>query len=126
MKFGRHNGAPYERVAAEDGQYCAWVLRENRQNSQLNRTMRSFAVYLRKQHGGLTTFGKHPGKRFDDFMMEDPMKELHEYIVEQQRIAADDENRKRRRDDEADGKCIMCIERARTSAFAPCGHCVCC
>ena len=141
MKFGKHNGAPYERVAAEDRKYCAWVLREDRQSSQLNRTMKSFAVYLKKQHGGLMSVGKHAGKWFDELIAEDPeyavwvqnldqpsavMKDFAEYIIEQQRIAADGESRKRTRDETNEGKCIMCLERVLTAAFVPCGHCVCC
>jgi hypothetical protein len=141
MKFGKHNGAPYERFAAEYRKYCAWVLREDRQSSQLNRTMKSFAVYLKKQHGGLMMVGKHSGKWFDELIKEEPeyavwvqsldqpsaaVKDFADYIIEQQRIEADDESRIRARDEEADGKCITCIVRARTSAFVPCGHCVCC
>ena len=85
--------------------------------------------------------GKHSGKFFDELLKEDPeyaswvmtlaqpsaaMKEFAEYIVEQQQIEADGENRKRARDEEAHGKCILCLERPLTSCFVPCGHCVAC
>ena len=52
------------------------------------------------------------------------MKEFSEYIAEQQQIREDDQNRKRPRDEGNDGKCIVCLDRALTAAFIPCGHCV--
>ena len=141
LKCGKHTGAPYEQVAAEDRKYCAWVLREERESNQLSRNMKAFAQYLKQQHGGLMTVGKHAGKFFGELLNEDPeyaswvmslaqpsnaMKEFAEYIVEKENIEADQENRKRTRDDEAQGKCILCLERPLTSCFVPCGHCVAC
>ena len=141
LKYGKHTGAPYEKVAAEDRKYCAWILREERESNQLSRNMKSFAQYLKQQHGGLMTVGKHAGKFFDELLRDDPeyaswvmalahpsnaMKEFADYIIEQQRIKADDDTRKRTRDEVNDGKCILCLERSLTAAFIPCGHCVCC
>ena len=34
--------------------------------------MKAFATYLKQQHGGLMTVGKHAGKFFDELMKEDP------------------------------------------------------
>ena len=39
LKYGKHVGAPFEKVAAEDRQYCAWVLREGRESDQLSRRL---------------------------------------------------------------------------------------
>ena len=139
LKHGKHSGAPYQQVAAEDRKYCAWVLREERESNQLSHNMKAFATYLKQQHGGLMTVGKHAGKFFNELMKEDPeyaiwaqslaqpsaaMKEFAEYIAEQQQIREDDQNRKRPRDEANDGKCIVCLDRALTAAFIPCGHCV--
>ena len=139
LKHGKHSGAPYQKVAAEDRKYCAWVLREERESNQLSHNMKAFATYLKQQHGGLMTVGKHAGKFFDELMKEDPeyaiwvqslaqpsaaMKEFSEYIAEQQQIREDDQNRKRPRDEGNDGKCIVCLDRALTAAYIPCGHCV--
>ena len=139
LKHGKHSGAPYQQVAAEDRKYCAWVLREERDSNQLSHNMKAFATYLKQQHGGLMTVGKHAGKFFNELMKEDPeyaiwvqslaqpsaaMKEFAEYIAEQQQIREDDQNRKRPRDEASEGKCIVCLDRALTAAFIPCGHCV--
>ena len=140
LKYGKHTGAPYEKVAAEDRKYCAWVLREEREsNNQLSHNMKSFAHYLKTQHGGVMTVGKHSGKFFDELLKEDPeyavwvqsltqpgaaMKEFSEYITEQQQRKEDDDNRKRTRDEAANGKCILCLDRALTAAYIPCGHTV--
>ena len=139
LKYGKHTGAPYEKVAAEDRKYCAWVLREERESNQLSHNMKSFAHYLKTQHGGLMTVGKHSGKFFDELLKEDPeyavwvqsltqpgaaMKEFSEYIIEQQQLKEDDGNRKRTRDEANNGKCILCLERSLTAAYIPCGHTV--
>ena len=141
LKYGKHTGAPYEKVAAEDRKYCAWILREERESNQLSRNMKAFAHYLKTQHGGLMTVGKHAGKFFDELLREEPeyaswvmtlsqpsnaMKEFSNYVVEQQHIDADHATRKRARDEAHGGKCILCLDRALTAAFIPCGHCVCC
>ena len=39
LKHGKHSGAPYQQVAAEDRKYCAWVLREDRDSNQLSHNM---------------------------------------------------------------------------------------
>ena len=103
LKHGKHSGAPYQQVAAEDRKYCAWVLREERESNQLSHNMKAFATYLKQQHGGLMTVGKHAGKFFNELMKEDPeyaiwvqssaqpsaaMKEFAEYIAELKRLNA--------------------------------------
>ena len=134
-------GAPFEKVAAEDRQYCAWVLREERESDQLSRNLKAFARYLRQQHGGLMTVGKHAGKFLDELLRDDAdyvywvttlsrpscaMKEFSKYIVEQQHVENYQDSRKRTRNEAHDGKCILCLDSALTAAFIPCGHCVCC
>ena len=141
LKYGKHMGAPYEKVVAEDRQYCAWVLREEQENKQLRRSMKAFAQYLKQQHGGLMTVGKHAGKFFDELLRNDAeyaswvmtlsrpsgaMKEFSKYIIEQQHVETCQPSRKRARDEARDNKCILCLDRALTAAFIPCGHCVCC
>ena len=48
------------------------MLREERESNQLSRNMKAFAQYLKQQHGGLMTVGKHAGKFFDELLNEDP------------------------------------------------------
>ena len=60
-------------VAAENKNYCGWILRASEDSKRLPRDLHAFSKYLRKHHGGVLCIGKFKNRHtyFDQVVRED-------------------------------------------------------
>ena len=134
LKVGKHRGQSFADVAAQDRQYCAWILREK----DLATGLKKFKAHLENAHGGIVPVGKHKGKFFDELLASAPdycewvssLKKdpgafgpLIEYM-ERARQREDEPAKKKQRVD-AD-MCKICYENDINTCLVPCGHMVAC
>ena len=71
LHCGKHAGRAFADVAATDWPYCAWVLREKAEGSNLSRGLKAFAKYIQDVHGGVLEVGKHRGRYFNEVLRDD-------------------------------------------------------
>jgi len=72
LRCGRYTGHSFEHVAAEDTNYCEWVLRASFEGKKLPRDLRAFSRYLSNTHGGVLSVGKYKGEFYDEALRIDP------------------------------------------------------
>ena len=102
LRCGKYTGHSFEHVAAEDANYCEWILRASDDGKRLPRDLNSFSKYLREHHGGVLCVGKFKHTFFDEVVREGPgycdwvrsledpglgLKRFAEYFKEQERTA---------------------------------------
>jgi len=74
IRCGKYTGRSFEHVAAEDRDYCGWILRASDDGKRLPRDLNSFGKFLREHHGGVLCVGKFRQQHtfFDEVVREDP------------------------------------------------------
>ena len=104
IRCGKYTGRSFEHVAAEDRDYCGWILRASDDGKRLPRDLNSFGKFLREHHGGVLCVGKFRQQHtfFDEVVREDPgycdwvssledpgpgLKSFAKYLQEQRRAA---------------------------------------
>jgi len=145
LRCGKYTGHSFEHVASVDTDYCAWALRTSIDVKKLPGNLRSFARYLRDNHGGVLCVGRHKGKFYNQVFsdegycdwvasLKDPgpgMKSFAKYVVEQRGAARPSTTTetpppKRRREEVASPTCTICYSESIDCVFIPCGHLTCC
>ena len=145
LRSGKHMGKQFARVAHEDRNYCAWVLRDGQQHANFH----EFAEWLRCHHAGIVDFGVHRGKFYDELeknegycrwamSLRDPtdrMKEFIRYLRGRRARGTTDgaegrDPKRRKKVDHSDGAdqrptCKICIDADIGAVFYPCGHASC-
>ena len=139
---GKHVGRAFEDVAKEDRSYVEWAFREA-SSGELSSNLAAFVWYVKFEHGGLMTIGKHKDRYFKELLQEDPeyadwctrvgapgdpLRAFADYAA---RIKAATGLKKRKTHDEDNDdnfakKCMFCLEKPLNSAWIPCGHMVAC
>ena len=147
MKIGKHRGESFADVAAQDRQYCAWILREK----DLATGLKKFKTHLENAHGGIVPVGKHKGKYFDELLvsepgyckwvstlkkdpgafgpliqyMECPRQRKDEGKVERKVEGKNEEPAKKKQRVDVD-MCRICFQHNINTCLVPCGHMVAC
>ena len=139
---GKYVGRTFEDVAKEDRSYVEWAFREAR-SGELSSNLAAFVHYVRVEHGGLMTIGKHKDRYFKELLLEDPeyadwcttvgapgdpLRAFADYAA-RIRAATGPNKRKREDDDDNDSnvvKCMFCLQKPLSAAWIPCGHMVSC
>ena len=147
MKIGKHRGESFADVAAQDRQYCAWILREK----DLATGLKKFKTHLENAHGGIVPVGKHKGKYFDELLvsepgycqwvstlkkdpgafgpliqyMECPRQRKDEGKVERKIEGKNEEPAEKKQRMDVD-VCKICFQHKINTCLVPCGHMVAC
>ena len=130
---GKHLGKSFADVAL-DRSYVNWAFRES-ENGDLSSNLASFVQYVKDEHGGLLTVGKHKGKYFTEALEEDPQyakwcgsaacpnrfKCLKDFAAH-----AEKQGERRQEGESFAKKCMICLEKPLGAAWVPCGHTVAC
>ena len=135
LKVGKHRGQSFADVAAQDRQYCAWILREK----DLATGLKKFKAHLENAHGGIVPVGKHKGKFFDELLASAP--DYCEWVsslkkdpgafgplikyMERARQREDEEPAPKKQRVDAD-MCKICYQADINTCLVPCGHVVAC
>lgn len=151
---GKYRDKPFSYVEYADVDYCAWVLRCPQTSLPLS--LHLFQCYLRQKHGGIIRVGKHKGCYFDDLYRNEPtyaswvlglgnpagsLLEFKNYVVAASSAATPRfRSRSPRRSNgyvesvqagdvyhiDVPKECRVCYDLPVRTAFAGCGHMVCC
>ena len=135
LKVGKHRGQSFADVAAQDRQYCAWILREK----DLATGLKKFKAHLENAHGGIVPVGKHKGKLCDELLASAPdycewvsslKKDPGAFgpLIEYMECAGQHKNeepakKKQRVDVDV---CRICFQHKINTCLVPCGHMVAC
>ena len=155
LRCGKYKGRSFRAVAAEDRDYCGWILRASADGKRLPHDLNSFSKFLREHHGGVLCVGKFKNRHtyFSAVIREDPgycdwvlslddpgpgLKSFAKYVKEQRSAAESSTTTetprttetppppKRRRREPAAQTCSVCYTKPVECAFIPCGHVSCC
>ena len=151
---GKYRERRFTEVEHTDIDYCGWVLRSLPDSLPLS--LRLFQGYLRRRHGGIIRVGKHKGSYFNVLYSCEPeytswvlgldeptgsLLEFRNYVVAAATAAAPrSRSRSRTRPNGHVGsvqagdvygvdipkECRICYDLPVRTAFAGCGHMVCC
>ena len=151
LRTGKHRGKTTEFVEKNDKRYCSFLIETIRDKLPLPPDLKRFGKELMARHGGVLNVGKHKGEFFDEIATKSPdyaewsadlpdpgdaLKNFAEYARERRGERTEEQQPRRKRakkddsDDDAPGPtskaCCVCLDRAPSCAFVPCGHMVSC
>jgi hypothetical protein len=151
---GKYRERLFSEVEHADIDYCAWVLRSP--PNSLPPSLRLFQCYLRRKRGGVIRVGKHRGRYFNELFSGEPayatwvvgladpagsLLEFKKYVVAATAaVAPRARSRSLRRPNghvesvqagdahhvDIPKECRVCYDLPVRTAFAGCGHMVCC